>query len=133
MSESAENWAWLRNRWVIVPALLTALALGWWAYAEANNDGLIEGRVVDAAGAPVPGASVVLFERGFVAHQEKTRVTADGQGRFRITGNSSHSVQLEAEAPGLGRSNRLVLRLWFRAQNRVLAEPLRFAQKCAGG
>ena len=46
---------------------------------------------------------------------------------FSFSGNDNHSLQLEAEAAALGRSKRRVVRLWFRAQNVHLAEPLRFA------
>jgi hypothetical protein len=35
-------------------------------------------------------------------------------------------VQLEAEAAGLGRSDRRIVRLMFAAQDTRLAEPLRF-------
>jgi hypothetical protein len=69
----------------------------------------------------------MLFERGFVTHQERGRATSDADGAFRFTDNRSHSIQLEAEAPGLGRSERRVVRLWFAAQDVKLVEPLRFA------
>ena len=36
---------------------------------------------------------------------------------------------IEAEAAGLGRTERRVVRLWFRAQNVRLAEPLQLAGK----
>lgn len=118
--------SWLRSRWVIVPGGMIIFTLVWLAYVTGHNHGIVEGRVVDAAGQPVAGASVQLFERGFVTHQERGRATADGQGRFRFTDNRSHSIQLEAEAPGLGRTDRRILRLWFAAQDAKLAEPLRF-------
>ena len=73
------------------------------------------------------GASVMLFERGFVTHQERGRAPSDAYGAFRFTDNRSHSIQLEAEAPGLGRSERRIVRLWFAAQDVKLVEPLRFA------
>ena len=53
----------------------------------------------------------------------------DSAGRFRFFGNDNHSLQLEAETAGLGRSDRRVVRLWFRAQNVTLAEPLRLGGK----
>ncbi len=81
----------------------------------------------DAAGQPVNGASVLLFERGFVTHQERGRATSDAQGVFRFADNRSHSIQLEAEAPGRGRTDRRIVRLWFAAQDVQIAEPLRFA------
>ncbi len=121
--------AWLLTRWVIVPGILLVASLAWLAYANAHSHGLIEGYVVDAAGKPVAGASVLLFERGFVTHQERGRATSDAAGGFRFTDNRSHSVQLEAIAPELGRTNRQIVRLWFAAQDTHLTEPLRFAPR----
>lgn len=118
--------SWLRSRWVIVPGGMIIFTLVWLVYVTSHNHGMVEGRVVDATGQPVAGASVQLFERGFVTHQERGRTTADGEGRFRFTDNRSHSIQLEAEAPGRGRTNRHILRLWFAAQDAIIAEPLRF-------
>jgi len=119
----------LRSRWVVVPGAMVIVAASWLLYVSAHNHGRLEGRVVDANGAPVAGAKVLLFERGFVTHEEKARATTGVDGRFRFDNNPSHSVQLEAEAPELGRTNRQVVRLWFAGQDTVLAEPLRFATK----
>lgn len=120
---------WWTSRWFIVPALMLATVLGWMAYVGQHANGLIEGQVVDAQGRPVAGATVRIFDRGFVTHQERGRTQADAQGRFRITDNKSHSVQLEAETEALGRSERYELRLWFAAQDARLPEPLRFKAK----
>ena len=117
----------LRSRWVIVPGTMAIVILGWIAYVSGHNHGVVEGAVVDATGQPVGGASVLLFERGFVTHEERGRATTRNDGTFRFTDNRSHSIQLEAEAPGLGRTDRRILRLWFAAQDAKLAEPLRFA------
>ena len=117
----------LRNRWVAVPLALTAVLLAWNLYVARNDGGVVEGRVVDVAGPPVPDATVILLQRRFVTHNERQRTTTHAAGRFHFGGNDNHSLQLEAEAAGLGRSERLVVRLWFRAQNVVLTEPVRFA------
>ena len=117
----------LASRWVIVPGSMLVFTVAWLAYVGQHNHGLIEGRVVDAAGHPVAAATVLLFERGFVTHQERGRTTSDGAGAFRFTDNRSHSVQLEAAAPGLGRTDRRSVRLWFAAQDTSLEAPLRFA------
>ena len=119
--------SWATSRWVIVPGGTTLFTLIWLAYVAGHNHGIVEGRVVDAAGQPVSGAAVLLFERGFVTHQERGHATSDAQGMFRFTDNRSHSIQLEAEAPGRGRTDRRIVRLWFAAQDVKLAEALRFA------
>lgn len=119
--------SWLRSRWVIVPGLMVVVTLAWLAYVGNHDHGVVEGAVVDAAGRPVGGAAVVLYERGFVTHEQRGRATTAGDGTFRFTDNRSHSIQLEAEAPGLGRSDRRIVRLWFAAQDTKLDTPLRFA------
>ena len=127
---SVRTWrTWLTSRWVIVPGGMGIATLAWLAYVAGHNHGIVEGRVVDAAGQPVGGASVQLFERGFGTHQERGRTTSDAQGAFRCSDNRSHSIQLEAETPNLGRTDRRVVRLWFAAQDTKLAEPLRFPRK----
>ena len=118
---------WVTSRWVVVPLVIVSLVLAWNSYVALNDGGRVEGRVVDAGGRPVPDATVILLERHFVMHNERQRTRTDSAGRFHFTGNANHSLQLEAEAHQLGRSERRVVRLWFRAQNVTLAEPLRFA------
>lgn len=114
---------WVRSRWVVVPGLIAAATIAWNAYVAANATGVIEGRVVDAAGGPVEGAAVTLFNRSFITNDPRQRTVTDAGGHFRFEGNDSHAVQLEAEK-GHGRSERLTLRLWFRAQERHLGTPL---------
>jgi hypothetical protein len=126
---SPPGWVW--SRWFMVPVVAGALILGWNLYVSAHDDGLVEGSVVDARGRPVSGATVILFERGFVTHNERDRQTTDAGGSFRFSSNVSHSLQLEAESPALGRSERRIVRLWFRSQNVVVDPPL--AVPGAGG
>ena len=118
---------WLNHRWVIVPLAMLTLVLAWNGYVAVNSGGKVEGQVVDAAGRPVADATVILLDRHFVMHNERQRTRTDSRGHFLFTGNDNHSLQLEAEAAGLGRSERRLVRLWFRAQNVRLAEPLQFA------
>jgi hypothetical protein len=121
-----KRFAWLGSRWVIAPGVIGLVVVAWNAYVAAHDHGIVEGRVVDATGRPVSGATVMLFERGFVTHQERERKTSDAQGAVRFTDNRSHSIQLEADAPELGRTDRRIVRLWFAAQDVKLAQPLRF-------
>jgi hypothetical protein len=60
----------------------------------------------------------------FTTYVEKTRVTTDSAGRFVITNNDSHNIRLAAEKPGVGHSSRVPVRLYFRAQDIDLREPL---------
>jgi hypothetical protein len=116
--------SWMRSRWVLVPGAMLVVVALWNLYVMANAGGVVTGLVVDAAGSPVPGATVLLYERAFITNNEKQRTTTGPDGRFRFEGNASHALQLQAEGPG-GRSERRTVRLWFRAQNRDIAEALR--------
>jgi hypothetical protein len=116
---------WMTSRWVVLPLAIAGATLAWNGYVALNDGGVVEGQVVDANGRPVPDATVILLERHFVMHNERQRTRTDGAGRFRFAENDNHSLQLEAESASLGRSERRVIRLWFRAQNVRLAEPLR--------
>lgn len=111
------------SRWVVVPSLIALAVIGWNIHVARNATGEVRGRVVDAAGRPVAGATVVLFERAFVVNTEKQRTATGPEGEFRFQGNASHAVQLQAEAPA-GRSARVTLRLLFRAQDAELPAPL---------
>ena len=44
---------WLLNRFVLVPAALILITLGWNAWVATHQHGIIAGRVVNASGAPV--------------------------------------------------------------------------------
>ena len=39
---------WWTSRWFIVPTLMLVVTLGWLVYVGQHNNGLIEGRIVDA-------------------------------------------------------------------------------------
>jgi len=118
------NWrAVLTHRFVYVPLALVALVVAWNIHVALDADGVIEGTVRDAAGRPVAGADVIFFERNFVNYQEKFRARTDESGAYRFADMQVHVGQLEARVPDGRRSQRLQLRLWFRAQH-TRAEPL---------
>ena len=112
------------NRFVLVPATIAVAIALWNGYVASHDHGIVVGRVVDAAGRPVPDAAVVLWVLNFTTYVEKTRATTDSAGRFVITNNDSHNIRLAAEKPGVGRSARVPVRLYFRAQDIELSEPL---------
>jgi hypothetical protein len=112
------------NRFVLVPATIAVAIALWNGYVATHDHGIVAGRVVDAAGLPVPDAVVVLWVLNFTTYVEKTRAATDSAGRFVITNNDSHNIRLAAEKPGVGRSARVPVRLYFRAQDIELNEPL---------
>ncbi len=125
--DDVEPPSWRRlviNRFVLVPAAIAAAILLWNTYVSTHNHGVVAGRVVDSAGRPVPGATVVLWVLNFTTYVEKTRATTDATGRFVISDNDSHNIRLAAEKPDVGRSPRVPVRLYFRAEDIELRAPL---------
>ena len=113
------------NRYTATAALIAAVAIGWNVYVAMTADGVLEGRVTAADGAPVAGAVVRLRERTMVSSEPRAEVRTDARGRFRVEGLAYHHILLEAEAPGFKPLERQSVRLWFRGQHRTLAGPLR--------
>jgi hypothetical protein len=111
----------LGHRFIAVPLAVAILVAGWNIYIAFNNGGIIEGQVRDRAGAPVPGATVIFFERNFIYYQELRRTTTDARGAFRFDGMQVHVGQLEARTEDGRHSERRQLRLWFRAQDTEVA------------
>ena len=118
------GWNRLKTRWVIVPGAIAAAAVGWNLWVSTHADGIVAGRVVGPDGRPVPGAAVVLLEQNVTTFSERSRALTDGDGSFRFADNRTHHAQVFAEKPGVGRSDRTTLRLWFKSQNTVLEQPL---------
>lgn len=114
---------WWASRFVIVPVALVLVVAGWNLYVGLHAHGVVTGRVVDAAGRPVQGATVIMFERDFVNQIERARTRTGAGGDFRFGGNRSHLIQVEAQ-DGAAHSPRVTLRLWFRAQDRAMDQPL---------
>ena len=116
----------LLNRFFLVPAILLVAIAGWNIYVDLHAHGRLRGSVVDATGHPVANATVILSVHDFVTQVEKARTQTDPAGRFRFDDNNSHLIQLEAQS-GTASSSRVTIRLWFRGQDRIIAEPLRLA------
>jgi hypothetical protein len=115
------SWRFLKHRFFFVPAALVGIVTAWNVYISFNDDGIITGEVRDRAGIPVPGATVVFFDRNFIYYQEKSRTTVDAEGRYRFANLQVHVGQLEAVAPDGRKSERRNVRLWFRNQNVAMA------------
>ena len=114
----------LRSRFVIVPAVLAVLIGGWNLYVARHDHGRLAGEVVTASGQPVSDATVILYQQQFTNQIEHARTQTDAMGRFHFGDNNAHLVQLQAQAPDGAQSPRVTVRLWFRAQDRVLSRPL---------
>jgi hypothetical protein len=125
--EEIEAPRWRRllvNRFVLTPAAIAAAILVWNLYVATHDHGVVIGRVIDDTGRPVGGATVVLWVLNFTTYVEKARATTEPDGHFQLVNAESHNIQLIAEKPGVGRSARVPVRLYFRAEDVELHEPL---------
>jgi hypothetical protein len=118
---------WLLNRFVLVPGFLIVIAAIWNAWVLTHDHGIVAGRVVDPSGAPVEGAEVKLWVFDFTTFAEDASTRTKADGSFEFTHNPSHNIQVSAEKPGVGRSPRIPIRLYFRSEDVALKQPLRLA------
>jgi hypothetical protein len=120
-----EGWrGWLVNRVTLTFGAIALIALGWNLYVLAHDDGVLQGRVLDAQGEPVADAAVVLNERTIVSLAPIAETRTDASGQFRFAQHDRHALVLTARKEGVGASPRVEVRLYFRNQNRTLADPL---------
>ena len=123
---SAPKWKrLLLSRFVLVPAVLILLTVGWNLWVVTHDHGIVEGQVLDATGAPVEGAEVKLWVFNFTTFVVKATTTSRPDGSFEFANNPSHNIQVSAEKPGKGRSARVAIRLYFASEDFVLKDPLR--------
>jgi hypothetical protein len=118
---------WLINRVTITFGTIAIVIALWNIYVANHDDGILAGTVIGPDGRPVPGAEVVLSERTIVSLDPIAETVTDDEGHFRFNRHDRHRVVLTASKPGLGASGRLEVRLYFRNQNRELAQPLQLA------
>ena len=115
----------LRNRFVAVPLAIAVVVGAWNVYVAQHDDGIVRGEVVGPDGRAVAGATVSMMEQNFTTNSDRGKTLTRADGSFEFTDNRSHNIQLRAEKAGLGRSDVVVVRLYFRAQDVTLREPLR--------
>lgn len=122
----------LRSRLVLVPLVIVIAIAAWNVYVARHDHGHVEGRVEDLSGRPVAGASVVLFERVFANEVPRAHTRTNPQGRFRFDGNRAYVIELQAHAADGAVSPRVMVHLWFRAQDRALRKPLIVGRQASG-
>ncbi len=123
--------SWFTNRFAVTFGGIAVAAALWNLYVVFNDDGIIEGRVVDAGGAPVEGAEVVLSERSLLVATPRGRTVTDTEGRFSFRGHRLHRLYLEATKEGAGRLGQQEYRLYFKGQNMELEAPLQLRGEAA--
>ena len=120
------NWrAILTSRFFVVPAVAIVTLIGWNLYVADHAHGQVSGKVLRADGAPVAGATVILYERNITSHfLEKSRTTTNATGEFHFDDNRSHQIRLDAIGPEGTQAQARIVRLWFAAQDTRLRDAL---------
>ena len=115
---------WLFNRVTVTFTLIAIIVIGWNAYVEAHDDGFLQGSVVDKNGNPIAGAQVTLSERTIVSMAPIAEAMTDADGSFVFSEHDRHALVLVAQKEGVGSSNRIEVKLYFRNQNRRLEQAI---------
>ena len=72
-----------RNKGIVLFFLIAGLSIGVWSlYVRANDDGIIEGRVVDQNGDGIANAEVLLQRKGYDILHEPIVTATDNNGYF---------------------------------------------------
>jgi hypothetical protein len=107
---------WIWNRFTITFGMI-ALAIGAWnIYVSFNDDGQIAGKVVDAKGQPVAGATVVFWRETVTSMEKVAETHTDAEGHYRFHNNGQYALVLTARMANV-QSDRHTVPLWFRNQN----------------
>ncbi|MEO8856010.1 MAG: carboxypeptidase-like regulatory domain-containing protein [Burkholderiaceae bacterium] len=113
----------LLNRFTLTFGGIALATLCWNLYVAANNDGRLSGYVTTADGARVAGATVVLSRKTVTSVERIASSKTDAHGEFAFDHHGQYAVVLNARKSEIGSAPRRTIRLWFRDQNRVVAQP----------
>ena len=109
-----------------ITAIVVAVCVGALnVYIAWNDDGLLQGRVLDTSGAPVAGSTVTLFKPAVLGVERVADTHTGADGTFSFEAHGQHRPVLQAHKEGVGDSGQVQVRLYFRNQNRELSAPLR--------
>ena len=115
--------SWLLSRWVVVPAVLILATVGWNAWVTCTITDWWRG----TSSAPTGRR---WWAPRWCCWSRTSRLFPSAGGRSRRRGRLPLQRQPDpsrpdlAEKPGIGRSDRTTLRLWFRSQDSVLPQAL---------
>ena len=106
MVEDRTNRTW-RRRSALSVAAATALAITLLTATHAQTQGgAIAGQVVDPAGDPLPGVTVVAVNPGATEGEPPRLAVTDRQGRYRISNLQAGTYAVTFWLPGFGRAVR---------------------------
>jgi hypothetical protein len=109
--------------------LLAALIGGWVLYINVNSDGIVTGLVVDEAGDPVFGATVVIREKTLNYTFPPIKVTTNGEGVYTFENIDMIEFIIEADKEHYRASEKKRYHLYFRGQHFKVPQPLRLVRE----
>ena len=115
-----------RNKGIIIFLSLVGLSIAVWSiYVQANDDGIIEGRVVDQNGNGIANAEVHLQKKGYDILDEPVVTSTDEKGYFRYEGVPMLEFVISAEKEGYRtEGDRVSYHRYFMRHNFELPSPL---------
>lgn len=93
-------------------------------YVACNNDGILKGRVLGTDQKPIKNATVTLYKPGVVGLDKIAVTITDNDGFFFFKQHNQHHPVIKARKDKVGESKFIDIRLYFRNQNHVQAEPV---------
>jgi hypothetical protein len=120
-----------RNKGIIIFLSLVGVAIIVWSiYVRANDDGIIEGKVVDQNGDGVAGAEVLLQKKGYDILDEPIVTTTDENGHFRYEDTPMLEFVISAQKEGYhAEGERASFHRYFMRHNYELPSPLQLVKE----
>jgi hypothetical protein len=120
-----------RNKGIIIFLSLVGASIAAWSiYVQANDDGIIEGRVVDRNGDAIANARVLLQKKGYDILDEPIVTTTDENGYFRYQDTPMLEFVISAEKEGYrAEGERVSYHRYFMRHNYELPSPLQLIKE----
>jgi hypothetical protein len=122
-----------RNKGIIIFLSLVGASIAVWSiYVAANDDGIIEGRVVDQNGNGIAEAKVLLQKKGYDILDEPIVTTTDENGYFRYEDTPMLEFVISAEKEGYrAEGERVSYHRYFMYHNYELPSPIQLVKEQA--
>ena len=120
-----------RNKGIVLFFLIAGLSIVVWSiYVQANDDGIIEGRVVDQNGDGIADAEVLLQKKGYDILHEPIVTTTDNNGYFEYQDIEMLEFVISAEKQGYrSEGERVSYHRYFLKHNFELPVPIQLIEE----
>ncbi|MFC6825222.1 carboxypeptidase-like regulatory domain-containing protein [Halopelagius fulvigenes] len=110
----------LFNRFTILAAVIVIASIGAVAYVDTNDDGHVQGRVVDSNGNPVQNATVTLREIPLEGVVKSSTTKTDAEGRFEFVDKTNlleYRIKISVDGEVVASEHH---HLYFKGENQEL-------------